>query len=192
MQREQEPLFVFEHHVGELRLRELERTNGLAKYLSRCRPNDSGVQAGSGSTHHSEDNAKSGFIETTERTRETLGPGQKCAVRHAHVFQVNVTLNGCAERKLAVDSRRREPGCRRRHDETTNAVRGVCPDDADVGDCCEPDPSLRTVEHPFVTITRCCGEHVCGVGTAVRFGEPETPDLFTSGHLRQPFLLLLL
>src|ERR1700730_2058190 len=67
------------------------------------------------------------------------------------------------------------------------------PDDGQVAPWRITDPPLLAVENPGIAFTLGrCGQTAACSRTDQRLGETEATDLLPAGHLRQPFLLLLL
>src|SRR5882724_1387736 len=183
-------------HLGEQVLNHLERSDRLAELLSLLGVSDgcfecTHLDAGRRPTHH-----VSRHPQHARGIAERIAALQAVRLRHAYILQRDLAVLDHLERNLVLDLLDAETGRRLVLDDESLhlVVREVArPDDGDVAPWCVADPPLLSIENPGIAFTFGRRGHAAARSrTDQRLGETEAADLFPAGHLRQPFLLLLL
>ena len=106
VKREQQPLFVLDHAVDELLLRELERRDRLAELRPFPGVGQGGGQCRSRCTQRAPGDTVSRLVQTAERTPKSLDLREHGIRGQAHRIQHQLGSHGCAQRQLVLDLRR--------------------------------------------------------------------------------------
>ena len=121
-------------------------------------------------------------------------PGKQRGGGDAHILHGEAGGNGGAERPFAVDivgAEAGEFGVDQKSADAAVFIVDLGPDDGDVGKGAAGDPHFFAVQDVVAAIFFCARAHAAGIGTEVRLGEAEAAEFFSRGHLRQPFIFLL-
>ena len=125
---------------------------------------------------------------------QAAGAGQQRGGGHAHILHGEAGGDGGAQRPFAVDIVGAEAGqfgVDEKSADATVFVIDLGPDDGHVGEGSAGDPHFFAVQDVVAAIFFGAGAHAAGVGTEVGLGEAEAAEFFSCGHLRQPFIFLL-
>src|SRR5207302_1826571 len=112
--------------------------------------------------------------------------------RHPAFVKYQLCSHGRSHGQLVVDLARLETFRAFLHQETSDAIVGSSPDQGKVGQVAVGDPALGPVQDPVIAVPSGPGRHPGGVGPELGFGKAEATDHLSTGHWRQPALLLLL
>ena len=196
---EQRDLRVLAEGLRELLLRDLERGDRAVELDAGARVLDRREQGVAGGAGDAEDDAEARLGQARQRRLEALRLRQHRILGEADVVEDDLTGDRGAQGDLAVDLRGLHSLGVRGDDEAADdraalliGVLGLGPHDHDIGDRRVRDPHLRAVEDPVGSVPARRRLHARGVGADIGFGEAEAAQSLAGGHLRQPFLLLLL
>jgi len=192
MECDQEPLLDLEHHVDELLLGKLERSDGTLELRAGLGVFERALVASARRPHRPPHDSETSLIEAAQGALEPRDAGQEGLTRNPAFVEMQLRRHRCTQRQLPLDvsgvKTRRAGG----NQEAPYSLIGYRPHDCEAGDRAIGDPHLGPAQHPVGAVLSCVGPHAGGVGAGVRLGQPEAADDLARGHPREPFFFLLL